>query len=96
MMEAVIPVHLVWMVLANTIADAHLGLGSGDLGGILGIDVASDAGISSSLGSVLSAEATADAVAVSMLPWPALAEDLNVEVGGLGLVSSINQSSSFL
>ena len=80
---------------ANTIADAHLGLGSGDLGGILGIDVASDAGISSSLGSVLSAEATADAgVAVSNAALNASTgmEDLNVEVGGLGLVSSINQS----
>ncbi len=80
---------------ANTIADAHLGLGSGDLGGILGIDVASDAGISSSLGSVLSAEATADAgVAVSNAALNASTgmEDLQVEVGGLGLVNSINQS----
>ena len=80
---------------ANTIADAHLGLGSGDLGGNLGIDVASDAGISSSLASVLSAEATADAgVAVSNAALNASTgmEDLQVEVGGLGLVSSINQS----
>ena len=80
---------------ANTIADAHLGLGSGDLGGNLGIDVASDAGISSSLASVLSAEATADAgVAVSNAALNASTgmEDLQVEVGGLGLISSINQS----
>ena len=80
---------------ANTIADAHLGLGSGDLGGILGIDVSSDTGISSSLGSVLSAEATADAgVAVSNAALNASTgmEDLQVEVGGLGLVNSINQS----
>ncbi len=80
---------------SNTIADAHLGFGSGDLGGILGIDVASDAAISSTLASVLSAEAVADAgVAVSNAALNASTgmEDLQVEVGGLGLVSSINQS----
>ena len=80
---------------SNAIADDHLGLGSGDLGGILGIDVASDASISSSLASSLSADATADAgVAVSNVALNASTgmEDLAVEVGGLGLVSSINQS----
>jgi hypothetical protein len=80
---------------SNAIADDLIGLGSGDLGGILGIDVASDASISSSLASSLSAEATADAgLAVSNAALNASTgmEDLAVEVGGLGLVSSINQS----
>ena len=80
---------------SNAIADDHLGLGSGDLGGILGIDIASDGSISSSLASSLSADATADAgVAVSNAALNASTgmEDLAVEVGGLGLVSSINQS----
>ncbi len=76
---------------ANTIAEDHLGLGST---GTLTLDSESDATVSTSLVSNLSSTATASdglAVATAQLLSSTGIENLNAEVGGLGLVTSVNQ-----
>ena len=77
--------------LANTIAEEHLGLGST---GTLMLDSGSGATVSTSMVSNLNSTATAiDGLAVAiaeLLSSPGI-ENLNAEVGGLGLITSVNQ-----
>ena len=76
---------------ANTIAEDHLGLGST---GILTLDSESNATVSTSMVSSLTSTATANdglAVATAQLLSSTGIENLNAEVGGLGLVTTINQ-----
>ena len=76
---------------ANTIAKDHLGLGST---GILTLDSESNATVSTSMLSKLTSTATANdglAVASSQLLSSTGIENLTAEVGGLGLVTAINQ-----
>jgi hypothetical protein len=76
---------------ANTIAEDHLGLGST---GTLTLDSESDAMVSTSMVSNLSSKATANdglAVATAELLNSSGIENLNAEVGGLGLENAINR-----
>jgi hypothetical protein len=76
---------------ANTIAEDHLGLGST---GTLTLDSESDATVTTSMVSNLSSTATANdglAVATAQLLSSTGIENLNAEVGGLGLVTATNQ-----
>ena len=76
---------------SNTIAKDHLGLGSTDT---LTLDSESNATVSTSMLSKLSSTATANdglAAASSQLLSSTGIENFNAEVGGLGLVSAINQ-----
>jgi hypothetical protein len=79
---------------SNTIAQDHLGLGSSAPTGVLTLDSESNATVSSSMLSKLSSTATANdglAVASSQLLSSTGIENLIAEVGGLGLVTAINQ-----
>jgi len=79
---------------ANTIAKDHLGIGSTAPTGVLTLDSESNATVSTSMLSKLSSTATANdglAVASSQLLSSTGIENLNAEVGGLGLVTAINQ-----
>ena len=79
---------------ANTIAQDHLGLGSSAPTGVLTLDSESNATVSTSMLSKLSSTATANdglAVATSQLMGSTGIENLIAEVGGKGLVTSINQ-----
>ena len=76
---------------ANTIAQDHLGLGSSST---MTIDSESNATVSTSMLSKLTSTATANdglAAASSQLLSSTGIENLNAEVGGLGLVTAINQ-----
>jgi hypothetical protein len=76
---------------ANTIAEDHLGLGST---GTLTLDSESNATVSTSMLSKLTSSAVANdglAVATSQLLSSTGIENLNAEVGGLGLVTAVNQ-----
>jgi hypothetical protein len=79
---------------SNTIAQDHLGLGSSAPSGVLTLDSESNATVSTSMVSKLSSTATANnglAVASSQLLSSTGIENLKAEVGGLGLVTAINQ-----
>jgi hypothetical protein len=76
---------------STTIAQDHLGIGST---GTLTLDSESNATVSTSMLSKLSSTATANdglAVATSKLLSSTGIENVNAEVGGLGLVTAINQ-----
>ena len=76
---------------ANTIAEDHLGLGST---GTLTLDSESGPAVSTSMVSNLNSTATAIvslAVATAQLLSSTGIENLNAEVGGLGLITSVNQ-----
>ena len=79
---------------SNTIAQDHLGLGSSAPTGVLTLDSESNATVSTSMLSKLSSTATANdglAVASSQLLSSTGIENLTAEVGGLGLVTAVNQ-----
>jgi hypothetical protein len=81
---------------ANTIAEEHLGIGTGHLAGVLTLDSAADATLNSSMSSNLSASATAkDGAAMSnaALNSSTGMDNLDVEVGGLGLIQAMNQTN---
>ena len=81
---------------ANTIAEEHLGIGTGNLTGVLTLDSAADATLNSSISSNLSATAAAKdgaAVSNSALNSSIAMDNLNIEVGGLGLIQAINQTN---
>ena len=79
---------------SNTISQDHLGLGSSAPSGVLTLDSESNATVSTSMLSKLSSTATANdglAAASSQLLSSTGIENFNAEVGGLGLVTAINQ-----
>ena len=81
---------------ANTIAEEHLGIGTGNLTGVLTLDSAADATLNSSISSNLSATAAAKdgaAVSNSALNSSTAMDNLDIEVGGLGLIQAINQTN---
>ncbi len=79
---------------STTIAQDHLGIGSSAPTGVLTLDSESNATVSTSMLSKLTSTATANdglAVATSQLLSSTGIENLDAQVGGLGLVTAVNQ-----